>query len=225
MSSVFIIDGQPLFRQGIRTSLSNLPDVEVCGESEVNELALSTIEASPPDVVLLDIVVPSLEGLKLCRALKKHLPGTSVIVITPQPDDEQILEAIKAHASAYLSRTVTIEELAQTIRRCSQGEHPINESLVGRPKLAEQVLQQFYELSTEKEAASFISPLTPRETEILDYMAQGYLNKQIADVLSVSEQTIKNHITSILRKLNANARTQAVIVAIKKGLISISTET
>ena len=225
MSSVFIIDGQPLFRQGIRTSLSNLPDVEVCGESEVNELALSTIEASPPDVVLLDIVVPSLEGLKLCRALKKHLPGTSVIVITPQPDDEQILEAIKAHASAYLSRTVTIEELAQTIRRCSQGEHPINESLVGRPKLAEQVLQQFYELSTEKEAASFISPLTPRETEILDYMAQGYLNKQIADVLSVSEQTIKNHITSILRKLNANARTQAVIVAIKKGLITISTET
>ena len=225
MSSVFIIDGQPLFRQGIRTSLSNLPDVEVCGESEVNEQVLSTIEASPPDVVLLDIVVPSLEGLKLCRTLKKHLPGTSVIVITPQPDDEQILEAIKAHASAYLSRTVTIEELAQTIRRCSQGEHPINESLVGRPKLAEQVLQQFYELSTEKEAASFISPLTPRETEILNHMAQGYLNKQIADVLNVSEQTIKNHITSILRKLNANARTQAVIVAIKKGLITISTET
>ena len=225
MSSVFIIDGQPLFRQGIRTSLSNLPDLEVCGEAEVNEQVLSTIEASPPDVVLLDIVVPSLEGLKLCRTLKKHLPGTSVIVITPQPDDEQILEAIKAHASAYLSRTVTIEELAQTIRRCSQGEHPINESLVGRPKLAEQVLQQFYELSTEKEAASFISPLTPRETEILNHMAQGYLNKQIADVLNVSEQTIKNHITSILRKLNANARTQAVIVAIKKGLITISTET
>ena len=224
MSKVFIIDGQPLFRQGIRTSLSNLPDVEVCGESEVNEQVLSTIEASPPDVVLMDIVVPSLEGLKLCRTLKKHLPGTSVIVITPQPDDEQILEAIKAHASAYLSRTVTIEELAQTITRCSRGEHPINESLVGRPKLAEQVLQQFYELSREKEAASFISPLTPRETEILDYMAQGYLNKQIADVLNVSEQTIKNHITSILRKLNANARTQAVIVAIKKGLITISTE-
>jgi DNA-binding NarL/FixJ family response regulator len=225
MSKVFIIDGQPLFRQGIQTSLSNLADMEVCGEAEVDEQVLSTIEASPPDVILLDIVVPSLDGLRLCRTLKKHLPGTSVIVITPQPDDEQILEAIKAHASAYLSRTVTIEELAQTIRRCSQGEHPINESLVGRPKLAEQVLQQFYELSREKEAASFISPLTPRETEILDYMAQGYLNKQIADVLNVSEQTIKNHITSILRKLNANARTQAVIVAIKKGLITISTET
>jgi DNA-binding NarL/FixJ family response regulator len=225
MSKVFIIDNQPLYRQGIRTSLSNLPDIEVCGEAEVDEQVLPTVEASPPDVVLLDIIAPSLDGLKLCRALKQHLPGTSVIILTPQPDDEQIFQAIKAHASAYLSRTVTIEELAQTIRRCSQGEHPINESLVGRPKLAEQVLQQFYELSREKEAASFISPLTPRETEILNYMAQGYLNKQIADVLNVSEQTIKNHITSILRKLNANARTQAVIVAIKKGLITISTET
>jgi len=225
MSKVFIVDDQPLYRQGIRTSLSNLPDIEICGEANVDDQILATIEASPPDVVLLDIVAPSLDGLKLCRTLKKHLPGTSVIILTPQPDDEQILEAIKAHASAYVSRTVTIEELAQNIRRCSQGEHPINESLVGRPKLAEQVLQQFYELSREKEAASFISPLTPRETEILNYMAQGYLNKQIADVLNVSEQTIKNHITSILRKLNANARTQAVIVAIKKGLITIGTET
>jgi DNA-binding NarL/FixJ family response regulator len=224
-TKVFIIDDQPLFRQGIRTSLSNLPDIEVCGEAEVDEQVLPTIEASPPDVVLLDIIAPSLDGLKLCRVIKQHLPGVSVIILTAQPDDEQLFQAIKAHASAYLTRAVTIKELAQTIRRCGQGEHPINESLVGRPKLAEQVLQQFYELSREKEAATFISPLTPRETEILSYMAQGYLNKQIADVLNVSEQTIKNHITSILRKLNANARTQAVIVAIKKGLITISKET
>ena len=223
-AKVFIIDEQPLFRQGIRTSLSNLPDIEVCGEAGVNEQILPSIEASPPDVILLDIMAPSLDGLKLCRTIKRHLPGVSIIIVTPQPDDEQLFQAIKAHASAYLGRTVTIEELAQTIRRCSQGEHPINESLVGRPKLAEQVLKQFYELSREKETATFISPLTPRETEILSYMAQGYLNKQIADVLNVSEQTIKNHITSILRKLNANARTQAVIVAIKKGLISITRE-
>ena len=88
--------------------------------------------------------------------------------------------------------------------------------------MAEQILQQFQELSRERETATFISPLTPRETEILNYMAQGYLNKQIADALNVSEQTIKNHITSILRKLDANARTQAVVIAIKKGLVTIS---
>jgi len=221
---VFILDDQPLFRQGICYSLSHLPDIDVGGEYGVDEEVLSIIEASPPDVVLLDISGPANGGLKLCRSIKQHLPGISVIVLTPQPEDDQLFQAIKAHASAYLSRTVTIDKLAQTIRQCAQGEHPINENLVGRPKLAEQVLKQFYELSREKETATFISPLTPRETQVLDYMAQGYLNKQIADALNVSEQTIKNHITSILRKLNANARTQAVIVAIKKGLVSVNKE-
>jgi DNA-binding NarL/FixJ family response regulator len=95
----------------------------------------------------------------------------------------------------------------------ARGEHPINEGLTTRPKVAEQVLQQFQELSRRYEAEAFISPLTARETEILDYIAQGYLNKQIAIKLGISEQTIKNHVTSILRKLNANARTDAVVVA------------
>jgi len=90
--------------------------------------------------------------------------------------------------------------------------------------VAEHILNQFQELLSERETANLISPLTPRETEILNYMAQGYLNKQIAEVLSVSEQTVKNHITSILRKLNANARTHAVVIAIKKGLVTISKE-
>jgi len=109
-----------------------------------------------------------------------------------------------------------------TIRRVARGEHPINESLTTRPKLAEQVLHQFQELSWRSETEDFLSPLTPREKEILDYIAQGYLNKQIAAELDISEQTIKNHVTSILRKLNANARTEAVVIAIKQGLISIS---
>lgn len=221
---VFIIHEQPLFRQGIRTSLSSLADIEVCGEAEVNEEVLPTIEASPPDVVLLNMVTPSLDSLKLCRLIKHHLPSVSVIMLSQQPDDEQLFQAIKAHASAYLSRTITIKELAQAIRRCSQGEHPIYGSLVGRPKLAEQVLREFYTIPWEKEAATFTSPLTRRETEILNYVAQGYRNKQIADVLDVSGHTIKNHMTSIRHKLNANARTQAVIVAIKKGLITISNE-
>jgi DNA-binding NarL/FixJ family response regulator len=221
---VYIMDEQPLFRQGIRSSLSEIPEIEICGEGGVTEKLLPSVEAILPDVVLLDVLAPSLDGLKLCRILKQRLPSVSVIILSPQVDDDQIFEAIKAHASAYLSKNVTTAELVQTIRRCAQGEHPINEILAGRPRVAEQVLKQFYELSREKETATFISPLTPRETEILNYMAQGYLNKQIADILNVSEQTIKNHVTSILRKLNANARTQAVILAIKKGLITISKE-
>jgi len=221
---VFIIDEQPLFREGIRASLSQMSDIEISGEANVDESVLSIIEISPPDVVLLGAGVTSSDGLKLCQVIKQQLPTVAIIILTPQPEDSQLFQAIKAHASAYLSRDVSANELAQIIRRCARGEHPVNESLIDRPKVAEQILQQFHELSREKEAATFISPLTPRETEILDYMARGYLNKQIADALDVSEQTIKNHVTSILRKLNANARTQAVVVAIKKGLVSITKE-
>ena len=224
MIKVFVLDQEPLFRQGVCSSLSQSPDMEVSGEAGVDEKVLSIIETSPPDVVLLDVVAPSLDGLKLCRAIKQRLPTVAVIIVSAHPDDEQLFQAIKGQASAYLSKTVTTEELAQTIRQCASGGHPINESFVDRPKVAERILQQFYDLSRERDTATFISPLTPKETEILNHMAEGYLNKQIANSLNVSEQTIKNHITSILRKLNVNARTQAVVVAIKKGLVSISKE-
>ena len=224
MIKLFIIDQQPLFRQGIRSSLSRVQDIEVSGEAEVGEEVLSTIESLPPDVVLLGVDASPLDGLKLCHKIKQHVPSVAIVILSPQPEDDQFFQAIKAQASAYLSKRVTTEELVESIRRCAQGEHPINESLSNRPKVAEQILQQFHELSREREATTFISTLTPRETEILNYMAQGYLNKQIADALKVSEQTIKNHVTSILRKLNVNARTQAVIVAIKRGMVSISKE-
>lgn len=224
MIKVFILDHQSLFRQGIRSSLSRVGDVEVCGEAGVDGQVLSTIEISPPDIVLLGINSTPLDSLKLCRDIKRRLPSVSLIILSSNPDDGEFFEALKAQASAYVSKAITTEELAQTIKLCARGEHPINESLVSRPKVAEQILQQFHELSREKEAVSFVSPLTPRETEILEYVAKGYLNKQIADALDVSEQTIKNHVTSILRKLNVNARTQAVIVAIKRGLVSIAKE-
>jgi len=224
LTKVFIIDQQPLFRQGIRASLSHMPDIEISGEANVDEKVLSTIETSLPDVVLLGVNATLLDSLELCHAIKQRTPSVATIILALQPQDEQLFQAIKAQASAYLGKDVNADELAQAIKRCAQGEHPINESLADRPKVAEQILRQFQELSREKEAATFISPLTPKETEILNYMAQGYLNKQIAMVLSVSEQTIKNHITSILRKLNANARTHAVVIAIKKGLVSITKE-
>ena len=224
MAKVFIIDQQPLFRQGIRSSLSHVADIEVSGEADADERVLSTIETSLPEVVLLGTNTSFLDGVRLCRSIKQRLPSVAVILMTPEPGDDQFFQAIKAQASACLSKGTTGDELVETIQRCARGEHPINESLTKRPKVAEQVLQQFYDLSREKGTAEFTSPLTPRETEILHYMAEGYLNKQIADVLSVTEQTIKNHVTSILRKLNANARTHAVVIAIRKGLVSITSE-
>jgi len=219
---VFILSQQFLLRQGIEHSLSSVEDIEISGAADLNGGALSTIDTMPPDVALVDIDAPSNNGLTLARKIKQRSPNIGVIVLTSNASDAQLFQVLKAQASAYLEKEVTAEQLVDTIRRVARGEHPINEGLTTRPKVAEQVLQQFQELSQRYEAEAFISPLTARETEILNYIAQGYLNKQIAIKLGISEQTIKNHVTSILRKLNANARTDAVVVAIKQGLISIS---
>ena len=219
---VIIISQQVLFRQGIEHSLSRIRDIQISATSEATDEVLSIIDNSPPDVALLDIDASGDVGLKLARKIKQHMPTIGVAVLTSNPDDAQLFQALKAQAVAYLSKEVTAKELVDTIRRVARGEHPINESLTSRPKLAEQVLRQFQELSLRSETEGFIAPLTPREMQILNYIAQGYLNKQIAAELDISEQTIKNHVTSILRKLNANARTEAVVVAIKQGLISLS---
>ena len=219
---VFIVSQQFLFRQGIEHSLTGIEDIEISGAAEVNDKVLSDIDTLPPDVALVDIDAPSDSGLRLARKIKQRLPNIGVVVLTSNPNDAQLFQVLKAQAVAYLNKEITADELVDTIRRVAHGEHPINETLTTRPKLAEQVLHQFQKLSWQSEAESFIAPLTPREKEILNYIAKGYLNKQIAAELNISEQTIKNHVTSILRKLNANVRTEAVVVAIKQGLISIS---
>jgi RNA polymerase sigma factor (sigma-70 family) len=218
---IFVVSQQSLFQQGIEHSFSEVEDLTVSGVTGVNSDVLSAIDNLPPDVALVDLDGPSDSGLELARKIKQRSPNIGVIVLTSTPDDSQLFQALKAQAVAYLSKEVTADQLIDTVRRVAKGEHPINESLTARPKVAEHVLQQFQELSQRREAEAFISPLTPRETEILQYIAKGYLNKQIAAELGISEQTIKNHVTSILRKLNANARTEAVVVAIRQGLISI----
>lgn len=218
---VLLISQQSLFQQGIEHSLSGVKDIDVSSAAEVNNEMLSTIDNVPPDVALVDIDGPPDTGLEVARRIKQRSPNIGVIVLTSNPNDAQLFQALKAQAVAYLGKSITAEQLADIIRRVSIGEHPINESLTNRPKVAEQVLHQFQELSWRSEAETIISPITTRETEILNYIAKGYLNKQIAAELGISEQTIKNHVTSILRKLNANARTEAVVVAIKQGLITL----
>ena len=218
---VFIVSQQFLFRQGIEHSLSSMEDIEISGATEVNDKVLSAIDTLPPDVALVDIDGSTDDSLTLAHKIRQRSPNIGVIVLASDPNDTQLFRVLKAQAAAYLNKEITADQLVDTVRRVARGEHPINESLTTRPKVAEQVLQQFQELSWRSETEAFISPLTPREMEILNYIAQGYFNKEIAVKLGISEQTIKNHVTSILRKLNANARTEAVVVAIKQGLISL----
>jgi two-component system, NarL family, response regulator DegU len=221
-TQVFIISQQSLFRNGISHSLSETPDISVSGTSEINDNIHNIMDTMPPDVTLIDIDNSPDSGLALARRIKQHSPSIAIVMLASNPTDEQLFQVLKGQAASYLSKESTAEKLIETIRRVARGEHPINESLTSRPKVAEQVLHQFQELSRRSEAESVISPLTPREMEILRYIGQGFLNKQIAGELNISEQTIKNHVTSILRKLNANARTEAVVLAIKQGLITIT---
>ncbi len=219
---IVIADQQALFRQGVRSILDQTDDIEIGSEAGSAQELLATMNTISPDVVLIDMNLPTIGNQELARTVKQQFPSIAVILFTPSPTDEELFLAIKSRASGYLSRNVSPDELIATIRRAACGEHPINDSLLAHPQTADKVLQQFQDLSWGKGVEPFISPLTPRETEILTHMAKGYLNKQIAAVLNISEQTIKNHVTSILRKLDANARTQAVITAIKMGLISLS---
>jgi two-component system response regulator DegU len=180
------------------------------------------IEESPPDVAIIDIDDPSDSGMILARKMKQRLPSIGIAMLTNNPNDDQLFQALKARASAYLSKEVNTDHLVDVIKRIAAGEHPINESLATNPNLANQVLQEFQELSWQSEGEDLISPLTQRETEILNLISKDYLNRQIAVKLGTSEQIIKNHVTSIMRKLNTNVRTEAVVVALKKGLVSLN---
>jgi len=228
--TVMIVDTQPFFRAGVRQALSEDGDSESVQiiESDPGDdgsEALSQIAACSPDIVLLDIGYPFLSGLDLGRRIARGFPGTGVIMLSanPEEDDDELFEVLKIGAVAYIrSRDSSPSELADTIRRASNREYPINESVTSKPQVAWRVLRQFQDMaSMGKSLEDLTTPLTPKEVQILTHVAEGNSNKRIANILGISEQTIKNHVSAILRKLNANDRAHAVFIAICNGLISI----
>lgn len=218
---VMIIDEEAFFRAGVRQALAQQPDFEIL-DCDPNDGPLDMIDSSLPNIALLGSALGAHNGLELGRKIARYYPNTKVIMLSPNPDDEELFEVIKTAAVACLNRNTAAEELASTIRRASNGEYPINESLMTRPRVAQRVLEQFEDISSMGKAIeTVIAPLTRRETQILNYVAEGNTNKQIADILGISEQTIKSHVSAILRKLNANDRAHAVALAIRNGWISV----
>jgi len=219
--TVTVVSPQVLFRNGLEYLLTSEPDIQVIGSVDFNNGVEHVLEKMPPDTAIIDIDgVPDI-GFDIVQRLKHRLPNIGIIVFSSNTNDEELFACLKAQASAYLSKESTGPDIIKTIKVVAEGGYPINESLQTKPRVAEQVLRKFQQLSLESQTQEVLSPLTQRETEILRLIAEGYLNKQIAATLEISEQTIKNHVTSILRKLNANARTEAVVIAIRQGLISI----
>jgi DNA-binding NarL/FixJ family response regulator len=222
--NLLIVDDHPLFRQGVRWSLSEEQDIKVIGEASSAEEALDFVGVSPPDVMLVDINLPNMDGLEMTRRIHRTYPSMGVIVLSMRENDEQAFNALRSGAAAYYSKEIHPAQLAQNIRRVARGEYVINEVMFDEPKVATRILNQFRDMDRGVTTAQEInfavfSPLSEREIEVLDKIASGSSNKESAEGLGISTQTVKNHISSILRKLSLNDRTQAVIYALRRGWI------
>jgi len=210
---VVLVDDQTLVRRGIRSLLELSGDVTIVAEASDGEEALAVIRRERPDVVLLDVRMPTKGGLDLLRDMREagDLPPT--ILLTTFDDDEALLDGVRAGARGYLLKDVSLEQLTEAIRAVASGGTMI------RPAITERVLKGLEHVHRDFDALSPADPLTRREVEILRLIAGGYSNREIADALGTAEGTVKNHASSILSKLGVRDRTRAVLKALEKGYI------
>ncbi len=220
---VLVIDDHPLFRQGLRDVLRSEPDVELVGEGSSGQEALELSRQHKPDAMLLDINLPGLNGLQVTRQLRSERSTAAVIVLTAYDDVEQVLHAFRAGASAYCPKDVTPHKLIQVLRQVVQGHYVIGDQVFDHEGLQawlEKGVEQAGRPYMDEEREAF-SPLSPREMEILEYVTRGLSNKEIAYSLGISHQTVKNHMTAILQKLDVEDRTQAAVYALRHGWVRI----
>ncbi len=226
---LLIVDDHPLFRQGVRWALANAQDMTIVGEAANGREALDWLArarpAQEPNVMLVDLNLPGISGLDLTQQVRRRYPRLGVVVLSMHESDEQAFNALRAGAAAYRSKDVKPEALIEILRRVARGEYVINDVVLEEPRVASRLLSQFRTLpqatSNTPEIGEFpiFTPLSDREIEVLERIAAGGSNREIADTLKISTQTVKNHISSILRKLSLNDRTQAVIFALRRGWI------
>jgi DNA-binding NarL/FixJ family response regulator len=217
---ILIVDDHALFRLGISNILGNEADFEIVAEADDSRSAIERALETSPDVILMDLSLPPPGGIETTQRIKRELSATAIVVLAQNEDEDALFDAIKAGAAAFILKDVGPDDLVTIIRRVVSGEYLINDKVFSKPAVASRVLKEFRELAVYgQDAAPIFAPLSPREVEILDNIAQGMTNKQVAYALSISEQTVKNHMSSILRKLSVNDRTQAVVYAMRQGWI------
>lgn len=220
---VLIVDDHPLFRQGLRDVLEFEEDIVVIDECEDGREALEKIRALRPDVVLMDVNLPGMNGMQVCRQAKNDRLKSGFIMLTAYDDAEQILHAFRAGASAYSPKDVTATRLLETVRHVAQGRYVVDDQLLddtGIQRWLESKVGQVDRPYIEDPQELF-SPLSRREMEILQYVTRGMSNKEIAQALGISHQTVKNHMTSILHKLDVGDRTQAAVYALRHGWVRL----
>ncbi len=213
MIRVLLVDDQTLVRQGVRSLLELSDDIEVIGEAADGESALRQLPDLDPDVMLLDMRMPRMNGLEVLEALSERQCLPPTIILTTFDDDELVLNGIRAGARGYLLKDVALEELLAAVRAVAEGR-----SIV-KPAVTERLLKGLSDMRTGFSSLERPDPLTERETEILRLMAGGYSNKEIASALNVAEGTVKNHVSNVLSKMGVRDRTRAVLKAFEVGVI------
>jgi len=209
---VFLVDDQTLVRKGIRSLLSLLPDIDVVGEAVDGSDALRLIPPTAPDVVLLDIRMPEMDGLALLRRLAQPGRAPHFIILTTFDDADALLEGCKAGARGFLLKDVSLEQLASTIRSVAEGR------LILQPSITDTLLRNLQRRADPRFDPEIAEPLTEREREVIRLVAGGFGNREIGEILGLSEGTVKNHVSRLLLKLDARDRTSAVLKAIASRL-------
>lgn len=210
MIRVLLVDDQSLFRDGLRSVLTRYAEVEVVGDASNGEEALSLVERARPDVVLMDLQMPTMNGIVATRRLKQLRPEARVLVLTTFEEDEWVFEALRAGAQGYLLKDVSGARLYEAVVAASRGESVL------QPSVASKVLGDWVRLKQQPSTHS-ASPFTERERDVVVQLIRGASNKEIAAALFVSEGTVKNHLTSIFSKLGVTDRTQAALLAVERG--------
>jgi DNA-binding NarL/FixJ family response regulator len=220
---IIIVDDHPLFREGLRNVVESEPDMEVLGEALSGDEGLAMVKKEEPEVVLLDINLPRMNGIQVTRQILSERLDVAVVLLTAYDDVEQVLHAFRAGAMAYCSKDVEAGKLVDVIRQVARGFYVVGDQVYDKAGL-EQWLERGVEtvrrphLEGEVEA---YTPLSPREMEILQHVTRGLSNKEIAVKLGISHQTVKNHMTSILHKLDVQDRTQAAVYALRHGWVRL----
>ncbi|MFQ5875590.1 MAG: response regulator [Dehalococcoidia bacterium] len=213
---VLLADDHTLFRKGIRTILENIHDVEVAGEAANGQEAVAQARELVPDVILMDIQMPKINGIEATRNILQENPHIGVILVTMFDDPESVFSGMRAGARGYVLKEAEPEELHRAIGAANRGE------VILCPIIAQKVLQQFGKEPKPQQRELPYEELTQRELEVLRLAADGLNNKEIAGKLGISEKTAKNHIANIFSKLQVNDRTQAILYALRQGLVTIS---
>jgi DNA-binding NarL/FixJ family response regulator len=217
---IVLADASRLTTLGIMQVLEKEADMEILAVVTDGEEAVAKTIELEPDVLIIEVDLPLLSGIKATQKVRRELPHVAVVILTALEEEQTLFDAIRAGAAAYLHKDCEPKELVDSIRKVRNGQFIINEKIFAKPAVATKVLAEFRELSVYGPGSSHVfAPLSPREVQILDNIAQGMTNKEVAYTLAISEQTVKNHMSSILRKLSVNDRTQAVVYAMRQGWI------